>query len=79
MSFEISFGLVCLGQFEYVSDQHRVVQNTKTYTWDGMDGWMDGRLSLFDGLLRAPMVLKSVTSLLDDIPSGSWSQVDVKM
>ena len=59
MSFDISFGLVCLRQFESVSDQHRMVQNTQTYKWmDGMGwmGWM-GWLSLYDGLLRAPTVL----------------------
>ena len=50
MSFEISFGLVCLGQFESVSDQHRMVRTLKPIS--GM-GW----LSLYDGLLRAPTVL----------------------
>ena len=59
MSFEISFGLVCLGQFKSVSDQHRMVENTQTYKWMGWMGWMDGMgwLSLYDGLLRAPTVL----------------------
>ena len=59
MSFEISClpwsGLVSLGQFGSVSDQHRMVSNTQTYKW------MDGRLSLFDGLLRAPTVLITIS------------------
>ena len=55
MSFEISCRDFMLWS-GLGSVHHRVVLIRPISGWDGMDG-MDGRLSPFDGMLRAPAVL----------------------
>ena len=69
MSFEISCHLrfrVNLNLFQISIEWFRTLKPIS----GGMDGWMDGRLSPFDGLLRAPTVLiKKVDSFK---PALDW-------
>ena len=58
MSFEISCHLDLSSS---ASEYHRMVQSTQTYKW--MEGRMEGRLSPFDGLLRAPYGANKINKL----------------
>ena len=54
MSFEISCHLRFLRLFQLTIEWFRKIRPISGMGWMG---WMDGRLSPFDGLLRAPTVL----------------------